>query len=139
MIRKITTEQLRAKMGRFMDAIFGSAAPDKLVLVDIRQFKESDLKILPKGVSIPLAEIEHRAKAILSESGVEIVVYGHRDTPQDSWRAAELLEISHRALLYKLKDYGIDADAEGEKGVVSAPQVLADPPWLGCAHCRTHI
>ncbi len=31
-------------------------------------------------------------------------------------RAAELLEISHRALLYKLKDYGIDADAEGEKG-----------------------
>ncbi len=31
-------------------------------------------------------------------------------------RAAELLEISHRALLYKLKEYGIDADAEGEKG-----------------------
>jgi two-component system, NtrC family, response regulator AtoC len=31
-------------------------------------------------------------------------------------RAAELLEISHRALLYKVKDYGIDPDAEGEKG-----------------------
>jgi two-component system response regulator AtoC len=27
-----------------------------------------------------------------------------------------LLEISHRALLYKIKDYGIDPDAEGEKG-----------------------
>lgn len=31
-------------------------------------------------------------------------------------RAAELLELSHRALLYKIKDYGIDPDAEGEKG-----------------------
>jgi two-component system response regulator AtoC len=31
-------------------------------------------------------------------------------------RAAELLEISHRALLYKIKDYGIDPDAEGLKG-----------------------
>jgi two-component system response regulator AtoC len=31
-------------------------------------------------------------------------------------RAAELLEISHRALLYKIKDYAIDPDAEGRKG-----------------------
>jgi two-component system response regulator AtoC len=40
-----------------------------------------------------------------------------RQTKGNRTRAAELLEISHRALLYKLKDYGIDADAEGEKGV----------------------
>jgi two-component system response regulator AtoC len=39
-----------------------------------------------------------------------------RQTKGNRTRAAELLEISHRALLYKLKDYGIDADAEGEKG-----------------------
>jgi two-component system response regulator AtoC len=31
-------------------------------------------------------------------------------------RAAELLEISHRALLYKVKEFGIDPDAEGAKG-----------------------
>jgi len=31
-------------------------------------------------------------------------------------RAAELLELSYRALLYKIKEYGIDADAEGELG-----------------------
>jgi two-component system response regulator AtoC len=37
-----------------------------------------------------------------------------RQTRGNRTRAAELLEISHRALLYKLKDYGIDADAEGE-------------------------
>jgi two-component system response regulator AtoC len=36
-----------------------------------------------------------------------------RKTRGNRTRAAELLEISHRALLYKLKDYGIDADAEG--------------------------
>lgn len=39
-----------------------------------------------------------------------------RQTRGNRTRAAELLELSHRALLYKIKDYGIDADAEGEKG-----------------------
>ena len=39
-----------------------------------------------------------------------------RQTRGNRTRAAELLEISHRALLYKIKDYGIDPDAEGEKG-----------------------
>jgi two-component system response regulator AtoC len=39
-----------------------------------------------------------------------------RKTKGNRTRAAELLEISHRALLYKVKDYGIDPDAEGEKG-----------------------
>jgi len=37
-------------------------------------------------------------------------------TTSDGARAAELLEISHRALLYKVKEYGIDPDAEGELG-----------------------
>jgi two-component system response regulator AtoC len=39
-----------------------------------------------------------------------------RRTRGNRTRAAELLELSHRALLYKLKDYGIDADAEGSRG-----------------------
>ncbi len=41
-----------------------------------------------------------------------------RQTRGNRTRAAELLELSHRALLYKIKDYGIDPDAEGEKGPV---------------------
>ncbi|MHB8879074.1 MAG: sigma-54-dependent transcriptional regulator [Myxococcaceae bacterium] len=36
-----------------------------------------------------------------------------RRTRGNRTRAAELLEISHRALLYKIKEYGIDPDAEG--------------------------
>ncbi|HEY1416296.1 MAG TPA: helix-turn-helix domain-containing protein, partial [Myxococcaceae bacterium] len=39
-----------------------------------------------------------------------------RRTKGNRTRASELLEISHRALLYKIKEYGIDADAEGELG-----------------------
>jgi len=39
-----------------------------------------------------------------------------RKTRGNRTRASELLEISHRALLYKVKEYGIDADAEGELG-----------------------
>jgi two-component system response regulator AtoC len=39
-----------------------------------------------------------------------------RRTRGNRTRAAELLEISHRALLYKVKEYGIDPDVEGELG-----------------------
>jgi two-component system response regulator AtoC len=38
-----------------------------------------------------------------------------RRTKGNRTRAAELLEISHRSLLYKLKEYAIDADAEGAR------------------------
>jgi len=38
-----------------------------------------------------------------------------RRTRGNRTRAAELLEISHRALLYKVKDYGIDPDEEGAR------------------------
>jgi two-component system, NtrC family, response regulator AtoC len=39
-----------------------------------------------------------------------------RQTRGNRTRAAEVLEISPRALLYKIKEYGIDADAEGGRG-----------------------
>jgi two-component system response regulator AtoC len=39
-----------------------------------------------------------------------------RRTRGNRTRAAETLDLSHRALLYKLKEYGIDADAEGAQG-----------------------
>jgi two-component system response regulator AtoC len=38
-----------------------------------------------------------------------------RRTHGNRTRAAEMLEISQRALLYKIKEYSIDADAEGER------------------------
>ncbi|MCI0570726.1 MAG: sigma-54 dependent transcriptional regulator [Myxococcaceae bacterium] len=39
-----------------------------------------------------------------------------RRTRGNRTRAAEVLEISHRALLYKIKEYGIDPDAVSERG-----------------------
>jgi two-component system, NtrC family, response regulator AtoC len=39
-----------------------------------------------------------------------------RQTRGNRTRAAELLEISHRALLYKVKEYGVDPDSEAERG-----------------------
>ncbi len=44
-----------------------------------------------------------------------------RETRGNRTRAALLLELSQRALLYKLKEYGIDADAEGEKSAEPRP------------------
>ena len=53
-----------------------------------------------------------RAMPLLEETFIRAAL---KQTKGNRTRAAELLEISHRALLYKIKEYGIDADAEGEK------------------------
>jgi len=54
-----------------------------------------------------------RAMRSLEERNIRAAL---RRTRGNRTRASELLEISHRALLYKIKEYGIDADAEGELG-----------------------
>jgi len=58
-------------------------------------------------------EVEYslkRAMGLLEERFIRAAL---RKTRGNRTHAAELLEISHRALLYKIKDYGIDPDAEG--------------------------
>jgi two-component system response regulator AtoC len=52
-----------------------------------------------------------RAMRELEESYIRAAL---RHTKGNRTRAAEVLEISHRSLLYKIKEYGIDANAEGE-------------------------
>jgi two-component system response regulator AtoC len=54
-----------------------------------------------------------RAMRELEESYIRAAL---RRTRGNRTRAAEVLDISHRALLYKIKEYGIDPDAEAEKG-----------------------
>ncbi len=51
-----------------------------------------------------------RAMRALEEQFIRAAL---RKTRGNRTHAAELLEISHRALLYKLKEFGIDADREG--------------------------
>jgi two-component system, NtrC family, response regulator AtoC len=55
-------------------------------------------------------------KRALAEVEDRFIRAALRRTRGNRTRAAELLELSHRALLYKIKDYGIDPDAEGLKG-----------------------
>ncbi|MCP3105093.1 sigma-54 dependent transcriptional regulator [Myxococcus sp. K15C18031901] len=54
-----------------------------------------------------------RAIRDLEESYIKAAL---RRTKGNRTRAAEVLDISHRALLYKIKEYGIDPDAEAERG-----------------------
>ncbi len=54
-----------------------------------------------------------RAMRELEESYIRAAL---RRTRGNRTRAAEVLDISHRALLYKIKEYGINPDAEAEKG-----------------------
>jgi two-component system response regulator AtoC len=69
------------------------------------------------GPALPRPDqLQYSLKRAIEVVEADFIRAALRQTRGNRTRAAELLEISHRALLYKLKDYGIDADAEGEKG-----------------------
>ncbi|HYO60040.1 sigma-54 dependent transcriptional regulator [Archangium sp.] len=64
----------------------------------------------------PVPEANLSLKQAIRELEESYIRAALRRTRGNRTRAAEVLEISHRALLYKIKEYGIDADAEGERG-----------------------
>ncbi|MDY7228461.1 sigma-54-dependent transcriptional regulator [Hyalangium rubrum] len=67
----------------------------------------------PSPVQQPGSDLSlKRAMRELEESYIRAAL---RRTKGNRTRAAEVLDISHRALLYKIKEYGIDPDAEAEK------------------------
>jgi two-component system response regulator AtoC len=71
----------------------------------------------PAALALPTPEAMayslKRATRTLEEQYIRAAL---RKTRGNRTRAAELLEISHRALLYKIKEYGIDPDAEAALG-----------------------
>ncbi len=71
------------------------------------------------GLALPSpASMQFSLKRAIESVEAQFIRAALQQTRGNRTRAAELLEISHRALLYKIKDYGIDPDAEGEKGPV---------------------
>jgi two-component system response regulator AtoC len=71
----------------------------------------------PTPSALPTPEsMQYSLKRAITSVEEQFIRAALRQTRGNRTRAAELLEISHRALLYKIKDYGIDPDAEGEKG-----------------------
>jgi two-component system, NtrC family, response regulator AtoC len=68
----------------------------------------------PTPTGVPPADLSlKRAMRELEENFIRAAL---RRTRGNRTRAAEILEISHRALLYKIKEYAIDPDAEAERG-----------------------
>ena len=82
------------------------ALPDKLLAPPARAPGTAAPSQEPTDLSLK------RAVRALEESYIRAAL---RRTRGNRTRAAELLELSHRALLYKIKEYGIDPDAEGER------------------------
>ncbi|MCU0701331.1 MAG: sigma-54 dependent transcriptional regulator [Myxococcaceae bacterium] len=69
------------------------------------------------GASLPEPQtFQYSLKRAQLELELRFIRAALRKTRGNRTKAAELLEISHRALLYKIKDYGIDPDAEGALG-----------------------
>jgi two-component system, NtrC family, response regulator AtoC len=69
------------------------------------------------GLALPSPEtMQYSLKRAIERVEDQFIRAALQQTRGNRTRAAELLELSHRALLYKIKDYGIDPDAEGEKG-----------------------
>jgi two-component system response regulator AtoC len=71
----------------------------------------------PKPLArVPSASGDLSLKRAMRELEESFIRAALRRTRGNRTRAAEILEISHRALLYKIKEYGIDPDAEAERG-----------------------
>jgi len=71
---------------------------------EIREFKEEEVS-LP-----PVAEEEYSIKKASKVLETNLIKKALKKTKGNHTHAARLLEISHRALLYKIKEYGIEED-----------------------------
>jgi two-component system response regulator AtoC len=71
---------------------------------EIREFKEEEVS-LP-----PVAEEEYSIKKASRILETNLIKKALKRTKGNHTHAARLLEISHRALLYKIKEYGIEED-----------------------------
>ncbi|HZA13297.1 MAG TPA: sigma-54 dependent transcriptional regulator [Myxococcaceae bacterium] len=70
----------------------------------------------PKPLArVPAASGDLSLKRAMRELEESFIRAALRRTRGNRTRAAEILEISHRALLYKIKEYGIDPEAEAER------------------------
>jgi two-component system response regulator AtoC len=78
---------------------------------------EAEARPTTPGLELPTPEsLEFSLKRALNLVEERFIRAALRKTRGNRTRAAELLELSHRALLYKIKDYGIDPDLEAELG-----------------------
>jgi len=68
------------------------------------------------GSAVPQAVTDLSLKRAIRDLEESYIRAALRRTKGNRTRAAEVLDISHRALLYKIKEYGIDPDAEAERG-----------------------
>ncbi len=71
---------------------------------EIREFKEEEVSVLP------VAEEEYSIKKASRILETNLIKKALKKTRGNHTHAARLLEISHRALLYKIKEYGIEED-----------------------------
>jgi two-component system response regulator AtoC len=99
-VRELENAVERAMVMSDGDQIAAEALPDKLL----------------GKTSAPLPEDELSIKKATRALEEGLIRRALQKTRGNRTRAAEILEISHRALLYKIKEFGIDPDAEGAKG-----------------------
>jgi two-component system response regulator AtoC len=106
-VRELENAMERAVLLADGPLVVSENLPEKLWAADARP-REALALPRPEALAFSL-------KRAIDELERRFIRAALRRTKGNRTRAAELLEISHRALLYKLKEYGIDADAEGEK------------------------
>ena len=90
------------------DGLKGDRIPFEARLVSVADAFDAMTSVRPYRPSL---SVKHAMRE-LEEFYIRTAL---RRTRGNRTRAAEILEISQRALLYKIKEYAIDADAEGER------------------------
>jgi two-component system response regulator AtoC len=109
-VRELENAMERAVLLAEGTVIEGSDLPEKIWSPANAQAQTQGPLALPTPASA-----DYSLKRAIARVEEQFIRAALRQTKGNRTRAAELLDISHRALLYKIKDYGIDPDAEAEK------------------------
>jgi 3-mercaptopyruvate sulfurtransferase SseA len=93
MIRLIGREQIQNMATRFLDATFGTPAPDRYTLVEIGPSEEYDESHLVGAIHLSETQLssDETVRGILPSRGKQIVLYGAAHRHDIVWRAAQRL------------------------------------------------
>lgn len=84
-----------------------------------------------QGTVTGSVSLKHIARRAAHAAERDVILQVLEQTQWNRVRAAKLLEISYRALLYKIKDLGLASARASQSGRVAIDDLSTDHDWLG--------
>ena len=121
-VRELENTVERAAVLCGEDGVDVASLPDKLVAASRAADAASAAWTVGASGDVVIPGPELSIKRASREIEESLIRRALKRTSGNRVRAAELLELSHRALLYKIKDYGIEVESRRTSGPAKSPR-----------------